>query len=106
MELSRRFRALKLWFSLRYHGFAKLRESIQKDLRHSQRLASQIQAHPALELQAPVELSAVCFRYVDAQRPAHPELNELNAAILRRIVERGNVYLSNATLRSQFCLRA
>jgi len=106
MELSRRFRALKLWFSIRYHGFARLRQFIQKDLRHSQRLASQIQAHPALELQAPVELSAVCFRYVDAQRPAHPELNELNAAILRRIVERGNVYLSNATLRSQFCLRA
>jgi glutamate/tyrosine decarboxylase-like PLP-dependent enzyme len=64
MELSRRFRALKLWFSIRYHGFAKLRECIQKDLRHAQRLTQQIQAHPALELQAPVELSAVCFRYV------------------------------------------
>jgi len=106
MELSRRFRALKLWFSIRYHGFAKLRESIQKDLRHAQRLARQIQAHPALELQAPVELSAVCFRYVRGRKPADPELNELNRAILRRIVERGNLYLSNTSLRSKFCLRA
>lgn len=106
IELSRRFRALKLWFSIRYHGFAKLRQSIQKDLRHSQRLASQIENQPKLELQAPVELSAVCFRYVDDPRRADQELNQLNAAILRRIVERGKIYLSNATLRSRFCLRA
>ena len=106
MELSRRFRALKLWFSIRYHGFAKLRQSIQKDLRHAQRLAGQIQAQTTLELQASVELSAVCFRYVGEQRPEDPELNELNAAILQRIIERGNIYLSNATLRSKFCLRA
>src|SRR6516225_9273857 len=97
MELSRRFRALKLWFSIRYHGFAKLRQSIQKDLRHAQRLAGQIQAQTALELQASVELSAVCFRYIGDQRCEEPELNALNAAILRRIIERGNIYLSNAT---------
>ncbi|HEV2103536.1 MAG TPA: aminotransferase class I/II-fold pyridoxal phosphate-dependent enzyme, partial [Candidatus Acidoferrum sp.] len=34
IELSRRFRALKLWFSLRYHGFAAIRKSIEKDLAH------------------------------------------------------------------------
>src|SRR5262249_26950807 len=106
MELSRRFRALKLWFSIRYHGFARLRQAIRKDLRHAQRLAGQIQAHPALELQALVELSAVCFQYVGEQRSQGLELNELNAAILRRIIERGNIYLSNATLGSKFCLRA
>jgi len=35
-----------------------------------------------------------------------PELNRMNFAILRRIIERGHVYLSNATLHSKFCLRA
>jgi hypothetical protein len=35
-----------------------------------------------------------------------PELNRVNFAILRRVIERGHVYLSNATLRSRFCLRA
>jgi hypothetical protein len=35
-----------------------------------------------------------------------PELNRVNFDILRRVIERGHVYLSNATLRSQFCLRA
>jgi len=54
---------------------------------------------------APIELSAVCFRYVGGRHPEN-DLNRLNSEILRRIVERGNVYLSNATLQSTFCLRA
>jgi glutamate/tyrosine decarboxylase-like PLP-dependent enzyme len=105
IELSRRFRALKLWFSLRYHGLAAFRKAIENDLQHAQRLGSLIEETPDLRLMAPIELSAVCFRYV---RGVHTEnsLNRLNSEILRRIVERGNVYLSNATLQSRFCLRA
>ena len=63
MELSRRFRALKLWLSLRYHGVAAFRRSIAKDLAQARRLANAIEQEPELELLAPVELSAVCFRY-------------------------------------------
>ena len=43
IELSRRFRALKLWFSMRYHGFSAFRKSIEKDLRHAQRLGKAIE---------------------------------------------------------------
>jgi aromatic-L-amino-acid decarboxylase len=106
IELSRRFRALKLWFSLRYHGFGSFRKSIEKDLLHAQRLGKAIDREPELELLAPIELSAVCFRYVGNGGLAEPELNRVNFAILRRIIERGHVYLSNATLHSKFCLRA
>jgi aromatic-L-amino-acid/L-tryptophan decarboxylase len=63
MELSRRFRALKLWLSLQYHGRRAFREAIAQDLRHAQLLAQEIQSQPALELLAPVPLSAVCFRH-------------------------------------------
>ena len=62
MELSRRFRALKLWLSLRYHGMRAFRASIRKDLELAQRLAKMIADDSRLELLAPVELSAVCFR--------------------------------------------
>ena len=106
IELSRRFRALKLWFSLRYHGFSMLRKSIEKDLLHAQRLAEAIKREARLELLAPVELSAVCFRYVGDKSLDEDELNRLNFDILRRVNERGHVYLSNATLHSKFCLRA
>jgi len=68
LELSRRFRALKLWFSLRYHGFAAIRKSIEKDLAHARRLAASVANEPALELLAPVELSAVCFRFAGKKR--------------------------------------
>lgn len=96
IELSRRFRALKLWLSLQYHGRKAFREAIARDLRHAQLLAETIQAHPKLELLAPVPLSAVCFRYRGRD----------NEAILRRVIARGRVYLSNATINDQFALRA
>src|SRR6202042_2180270 len=58
IELSRRFRALKLWLSLRYHGLASFRSAIRKDLDCAQRLAAAVVDSPGLELLAPVELSA------------------------------------------------
>ena len=105
MELSRRFRALKLWLSLRYHGFAKFREAINNDLDNAQRLADLIRANSHLELLAPVPLSAVCFRYVSQPDAGH-KVDALNQAILQRIVRRGKVFLSNATIQGKFALRA
>ena len=106
LELSRRFRALRLWLSLRYHGLQAFRAAIQKDLDLAQRLATSITKQPDLELLAPVELSAVCFRHTARGSLSEVELDWHNAAILKRVVERGRVYLSNATLRGRFCLRA
>jgi glutamate/tyrosine decarboxylase-like PLP-dependent enzyme len=96
LELSRRFRALKLWMSLQYHGRRAFRDAIARDLRHAQLLAREIASHPELELLASVPLSAVCFRHRTTD----------NAAILKRVNARGRVYLSNATIRGQFALRA
>jgi len=106
VELSRRFRALKLWLSLRYHGLGAFREAIRLDMTHARRLAEKIAAEPELELMAPLQLSAVCFRYRGKGKLSDDELNRLNPAILKRLVERGRVYLSNASLRGRFCLRA
>jgi len=96
IELSRRFRALKLWMSLQYHGRGAYREAIARDLHHAQMLAQSIASQPELEQLAPVSLSAVCFRHRSKD----------NEAILRRVIVRGRVYLSNATINGQFALRA
>jgi glutamate/tyrosine decarboxylase-like PLP-dependent enzyme len=96
IELTRRFRALKLWLSLSFHGRQAFREAIACDLRHAQLLAAGIQKTPELELLAPVSLSAVCFRHRSKD----------NQAILRQVNSRGRVYLSNATIKGQFSLRA
>ena len=106
LELSRRFRALKLWLSLRYHGLQAFRAAIQKDLDLAQRLAASIAAHPELEILAPVGLSAICFRYKGNRPRSEEDLNKINRDLLQRVVKRGRVYLSNAVLRGKFCLRA
>jgi glutamate/tyrosine decarboxylase-like PLP-dependent enzyme len=98
-ELSRRFRALKIWLSLRYHGLNAFRTAIRTDLEHARQLADSIGKTAELELLAPVELSAVCFRYRDIS-------DERNASILRRVIEAGRVYLSNASVQGRFALRA
>jgi glutamate/tyrosine decarboxylase-like PLP-dependent enzyme len=105
MELSRRFRALKLWLSLRYHGLANFREAIRNDLAHAQLLAGLITKQPELALLAPVPLSAVCFRY-RARGDADSDCDALNQEILQRVVRRGKVFLSNATIHGRFALRA
>jgi len=106
LELSRRFRAIKPWLSLRYHGVRAYRESIRTDLLLAQRLAAAIDARPELERLAPAPLSAVCFRHRGNGRQSDIELDRLNQDLLLRVVRRGRVYLSNATVRGRFALRA
>lgn len=105
IELSRRFRALKVWMSLRYHGLRAFREAIRADLEHAGQLAAAISGSAELELLAPIELSAVCFRHRGSSG-REEDLNPLNSAVLRRVVENGRVYLSNASIGGSFALRA
>jgi glutamate/tyrosine decarboxylase-like PLP-dependent enzyme len=105
MELSRRCRALKLWLSLRYHGLASFRAAIQRDLDHAQHLARVVDHTPLLERLAPVQLSAVCFRHLVREDASDEERNAFNLALLKRVIRRGKVYMSNAELNGRFCLR-
>jgi glutamate/tyrosine decarboxylase-like PLP-dependent enzyme len=105
MELSRRFRALKVWLSLRYHGAEAFRTSIAEDINLAKKLAKTIDAHEDLELLAPVTLSAVCFRYNPKGR-SESELNVINAEIVKRSQRAGNVFFSNAMICGRFALRA
>ena len=102
IELSRPFRALSLWLSLRYFGLRAFQQSISDDLHLAQILAHFIDAEPKLERLAPVALSAVCFRYTASSG----NLDDVNRRILDRVIRRGRVYLSNATIRGHFALRA
>ena len=83
LELSRRFRALKLWLSLRYHGLAAFRDSIANDLAQARRLAESIRNAPLLELLAAGELSAVCFRHRGNAGMSDAELNEFQCCVAK-----------------------
>jgi glutamate/tyrosine decarboxylase-like PLP-dependent enzyme len=120
VELSRRFRALKIWMMLRYYGTRRISAAISEDNGLAAYMASRVTAVEDFELLAPVELSICCFRYVPPRLRArlrsavdpkerhsiNDDLNQLNARLMRAIQRAGRAYLSNASLRGSYALRA
>lgn len=117
-ELSRRFRALKIWLTLRYYGSRRLARTIAEDISLAAYLAERVEASGDFELMAPTELSICCFRYVPAHLQKSPsandkpsaeldaQLDKLNTDIMNAVQRGGRAYLSSATIRGRFALRA
>ena len=106
-ELSRRFRALKLWFALKCHGADEFVAVIARNIALAQELATVIDDNEDFERLAPVPLSIVCFRYVPREMVGDTAaLNQFNRRLMIELQREGDVYLSNATIRDAFALRA
>ena len=99
-DLSRGFRALKTWFTLKVYGTAALGAAISRSCALARYLESQVAVRPELELLAPVELNVVCFRYrsEDAQR--------INPRIVIELQESGVAAPSTTTLDGKLAIRA
>jgi glutamate/tyrosine decarboxylase-like PLP-dependent enzyme len=104
VELTRSFRALKVWMSFKAHGLNQFSRLIEQNVDHARRLAALMAADPAFELLAPVSLNIVCFRLVPAGVD-HARLNELNRELLLRIQESGLAVPSGTELAGRFALR-
>ncbi len=99
-DLSRGFRALKTWFTLRVYGTEQLGAAIARSCAVARHLAARIAAEPRLELLAPVQLNIVCFRY----RGADPDA--LNAAIAADVQESGVAAPSTTRIGGRLAIRA
>jgi len=107
VELSRRFRALKIWLTLSYYGVRRIAEAVTSDIALAAYMGELVRAAEDFELLAPVELSICCFRYVPAGwKRSDPRLDQLNERVMSRVQTSGRAYLSNATVNGQFALRA
>src|SRR3990172_9421667 len=106
IELSRRFRALRLWMVFKAYGAKAIRDRIEEHLTLARKLASWIESDPEFELAAPVETSTVAFRYVPAKGLGPEELDRLNEAMLDRLNREPALFLSRNRLRGRFTLRA
>lgn len=104
-QLSRGFRALKVWLSFKEHGLDKFGRLIEQNIAQAHELAALIAAEPRLELMAPVVLNIVCFRYRPSALAAD-ELNAFNEELLIRLHESGIAAPSYTTLNGHYCLRA
>jgi glutamate/tyrosine decarboxylase-like PLP-dependent enzyme len=103
-QLSRGFRALKAWMSLKEHGSYKYARLIQQNINQARYLAELVQAAPELELAAPVPLNVVCFRYL---RPGldGAALDALNEQINVELQEQGIAVLSMTEIKGRRVLR-
>ncbi len=103
-QLSRGFRALKAWMSLKEHGIRKYGRIIQQNIDQARYLGELIEASPELELATPVTLNIVCFRYIKNGLD-EAALNQLNKEILVELQEQGIAVLSGTMLGGKYILR-
>ncbi|MBF0562354.1 MAG: cytochrome D ubiquinol oxidase subunit I [Alphaproteobacteria bacterium] len=97
-DLSRGFRALKAWFTLKVYGTEQIGAVIARTCELAQYLKKQIERSPALELMAPVQLNIVCFR--------HHGDDALNAHIVAELNEAGIAAPSMTTIKGRLVIRA
>ena len=93
--LGRRFRALKLWFVLRWYGAEGLRALIREHVRLAQLFGAWVEAEPGWEVVASHPFSTVCFRHVEAD----------NDEIARRATATGELFVATTRLRGQTIIR-
>lgn len=104
-QLSRGFRALKAWMSLKEHGSSKYARVIQQNIDQALYLGELVEASPELELSAPVTLNVVCFRFVVPGMEAGA-LDGVNKQIVIELQEQGVAVLSGTVIKGKYILRA
>ncbi len=97
VPLGRRFRALKLWFVLRYYGIEGLRYHVRQHVALAQDFAEQIRQSKNFELAVPPPLNLVCFRHVNG--------DAFNRRLLERLNDGGRMYLTHTLLNDKYTLR-
>jgi glutamate/tyrosine decarboxylase-like PLP-dependent enzyme len=103
-QLSRGFRALKIWMSIKEHGVNKYGRLIQQNIHQAQYLTDLIEKESFLELLAPTSLNIVNFRYNDARNDEN-KLNKINEEVLFQLQEKGIAVPSNTIIDGKFTIR-
>jgi aromatic-L-amino-acid decarboxylase len=104
LQLTRQFRALKVWMSIKEHGLERFGRMIARNVEQAQYLGRLVEASERLELTAPIGLDIVCFRYNPGGLDTEA-LNRLNQALLVELQESGVAAPSCTTLGGAYCLR-
>jgi len=105
-ELSRGFKALKVWMGLKHHGVNGYAAAVDHDVAMARALADAVSGHGEFELLAPPVLSIVGFRYRPAGRGlTEPELDRLNRQVVNRLVGSGAFFLAPTLLKGRTAMR-
>jgi len=105
LPLTKEFKALKVWMTLKAYGADRIRSEIARDIGKAKYLAELVEEHEQLELVAHGSLSIVCFRY-SPDGLDKTSLNELNDRIIDEIETDGRVFLTGTKIHGKTALRA
>ena len=109
IQLSRSWRALGIWLSVKHFGLARLRSAVDRTLDLAAHAQAAVEADPAMELLSPARLGVVCFRLAPSAkpgaRPSEADLEAMNRAALERLNASGYGFISSTRLRGTFALR-
>ena len=97
VPLGHRFRALKLWFVMRYFGRERIVAMIREQIGWAQKLGKIIAADSRFEVVAPVLFSVVCFRFRGS--------DDENKRIMDKVNESGRVFISGTVLNGKQVIR-
>jgi glutamate/tyrosine decarboxylase-like PLP-dependent enzyme len=105
IALTRRFRALKIWFSVKVLGVSWYRALIERSCRMADLAEGLLRQAPCFEILSRRQLSIVCFRYVPPGRCSPDQLNRLNLDLVDKLRQTGRAFLSSTLLRGKVALR-
>ncbi|MDG4765441.1 pyridoxal-dependent decarboxylase [Solwaraspora sp. WMMD406] len=116
VPLGRRFRALKLWFVLRWYGARGLRAHVRSAVEHAAWFAGRVAADDRFEVVAPGPFALVCFRLradlpdgrqerADSLNSPQERADALNSRLLGRVNSDGSVFLTHTRVGGRFTLR-
>ena len=101
VPLGRRFRALKLWFTLRAYGLAGLRDMVRNHVNWTAELAEMFRETPDFRITTEPRLTLFSFQYAPEGRDA----NALTQSLLQKINDDGRVYMTQTMHDGQFVIR-
>lgn len=105
VPLGRRFRALKLWFVLRYYGLQGLQEKLRGHMEMAKWLEKQVSEAPDFELLSTRSLNLVCFHYKPAHLDDISAINRINEQLLHQLNDSGKIFLTHTKIRGVYTLR-
>lgn len=106
LQLSRGFRALKVWMSIQTYGVAAFRRAVDRSMALAARAGEHVRKSSILELLAPVSLGVVCFRINPADTPIdEDDLHEINRSVLARVLWEDRALMSSTVVENHFSLR-
>jgi glutamate/tyrosine decarboxylase-like PLP-dependent enzyme len=107
IALTRRFRALKIWFSIKVLGVGWFRRLVERCCRLADFAQLVLESQPCFEILCPRQLSIVCFRYVPSglKTATEQELNRLNLSLVDELRATGRAFISSTRLDNKVALR-